>query len=346
VLASRDPSRIGDLLALTLAARLDDYSDFGSKTAPQWGIELRPINGLLVRGAYGKTFRAPSLNHLHASGFESDTFVLDPLFSDFVPVSVRSGSGSSDLRPETGTSKTLGIAYVHAADPNLRLALTHWRIQLAKSIQLLEAQLIVDNEALFADRVVRGPSQGGGPGSIVSIDAGYVNFGDLNVEGFDYQINFTQSTSFGNFSPSLTATQTYRYAAALMPGLAAVDGTSKAQNTNLWAPRWKGAVGFDWSHGAKSAALIGRYVGAYRDYERTAQIGDFWLLDASFQYAFGQSAAAKSLFARNLRLSIGGSNLLNRDPQYSNVASGFVGYDYAQADIRGRYLYTQVSASF
>ena len=41
-----------------LAARYDDYSDFGSSTNPKFGLNWSPTDWFKVRGSYGTSFRA------------------------------------------------------------------------------------------------------------------------------------------------------------------------------------------------------------------------------------------------------------------------------------------------
>src|SRR5690606_12363310 len=50
---------------MTLAGRYDDYSDVGGKFSPRVSLEFRPIDSLLLRGSWGKGFRAPSLSDLY-----------------------------------------------------------------------------------------------------------------------------------------------------------------------------------------------------------------------------------------------------------------------------------------
>jgi len=72
----------------------------------------------------------------------------------------------------------------------------------------------------------------------------------------------------------------------------------------------------------------------------------FWLYDLNFRYAIGQAFAAESQRLRGTYLELGGVNIFNNLPQYSNYYFGFIGYDAAQADIRGRFLYAQVGLKF
>jgi len=48
-----------DSLALTIAARHDDYSDFGGTTNPQFGLEWRPLHGFLYVERTGEPSKRP-----------------------------------------------------------------------------------------------------------------------------------------------------------------------------------------------------------------------------------------------------------------------------------------------
>ena len=48
-------------LILSLSGRYDHYSDFGSTTNPKVGLTWVPLDGLSLRGSYGRSFRAPGL---------------------------------------------------------------------------------------------------------------------------------------------------------------------------------------------------------------------------------------------------------------------------------------------
>ncbi len=65
-----------DRLELTLAARYEDYSDFGRAFNPKVGIAWAPIRGLNVRGTWGTSFKAPLLTQLNL-GSRSSTIYVD-----------------------------------------------------------------------------------------------------------------------------------------------------------------------------------------------------------------------------------------------------------------------------
>ena len=334
-------SRSGDRLAVTLAGRFDHDDEFGGKSTPQFGVEIRPLEPLLVRASYADAFRAPTLVDLYAARVTVQGAVMDPLRGNALESVTLTGGGNPTLKPETGTSRSVGILYSGQSHPEWRLSVTYWNIDETNGIQQLASQVIVNNASLFPGAVTRASCQSP-PCPITAVNASYLNFGNLNVTGFDYQLTYQQPTEYGTFTPSIAVTQTYRYEATLTPGSPVVNAVSAAQDTGNWAPRWKGTLALDWHLGNWSAYLAGHYVSRYLDYDSSRSIGNFWLADANFRYALGHAIARGSGYWKNLNMRFGAVNLFNRLPQFSSYDFNSVGYDPTQADIRGRFIYAQL----
>jgi len=342
VWASHSNEGSRDILAVTVAGRYDHYSDFGTKNTPQFGVELRPLKDLLLRATYSEAFKAPSLFDLHAPQVSFPGTVPDPLTGQDAQITVIQG-GNPNLRSQTGQSHTLGFVYSNSLIPDLRLSVTHWKVSENNAIQAVPLNTIVDNPGLFPGDVVRGPpGPNGQPGQIITVFDGEVNFGRIDVAGFDYSASYDWKSQYGVWSPTIAASETYRYSSNLTPGSPSVDGTSVAQDTGNWAPRWKGTVALNWHRGAVTAHLAGRYVGRYQDYDSSREIGNFWLCDANVRVEFGELLSPANTSRIGTYFEAGGINILDRLPQYSNFGFGFVGYDIAQADIRGRFVYARL----
>ena len=108
----------------------------------------------------------------------------------------------------------------------------------------------------------------------------------------------------------------------------------------------KGTATVGWTRGPYTVSVDGRYVGRYQDYDSTREIGNFWLIDGNVKFGLGQIFARDNRWLKGMDLAIGAVNLFNRLPQYSNYSGSFFGYDPAQADIRGRFLYAQLQGKF
>jgi iron complex outermembrane receptor protein len=331
-------------LVVTVAGRYDHYDDFGSKTTPQFGVEWRPAASLLLRGSYSRAFVAPSLYEINLPSTTLQTTVLDPALGNQAESVLATQGGNPNLRPETGHSRTFGIVYSSRLVPDLQLSVTRWGVEESNNIQFLDLATLVNNSALFPGAVVRATNCGAPVCPIVQLNDLYVNFGTIDVAGFDYRVNYKYQSHAGVFTPSLAVTQTDRYRVSLTPSAPAIDANSRAQDTGDWAPRWKGTVSLGWALGPFSAAIAGRYVGRYQDYDSTNEIGNFWLCDANIRWALGDSIGDGRRWLKGTYVTVGGVNVLNKLPQFSNYFNGLVGYDPTQADLRGRFLYLQIGA--
>jgi iron complex outermembrane recepter protein len=335
-----------NLLDLMAAGRFDHFDDFGGKWTGEAGGALRPIRGLTFRAHWSQAFKAPSLFELYKTPNTLVFPIVDPITGRTTGVTVTEG-GNHNLQPETGQSHSFGLVYAHAAVPGLEVSISNWNIHEDNSIQALNPQVIVDNEGDFPGAVVRAESCSGGPPCpIVSVNSTFTNFGSIHAAGIDYLLKYRFEAARIEWQPSLSVTQTYRYNVAFQPGQPATDRVSQANDDTNWAPRWKGTLAIQARKNEWSGAAAARYTGRYRDYDPLLDgtylnLGDLWFIDANLRYSL-QHVAAGLPWARGLAVEIGGVNLFNRQPQFSNRARGFYGFDYLQADMRGRFLYFQV----
>jgi iron complex outermembrane receptor protein len=331
-------------LVLTAAARYDYDELFGGETTPQFGLEWRPSASWLLRGTYGDAFKAPNLVALFRPTAETTTFVTDPRNGGELYATSESFGGNPDLKPETGRSQTLGIVYSSDIMRGLQISATHWDVHQEDAIQSIPAQTIVDNEDLFPGRVVRD-----GSGAISLVDSTSVNFGEIDVRGVDYQIRWEHEAGWWRLQPSLSATQTYHYTTALLPGLVKEDRVSRATQDYNFAPRWKASAALNWSAGPYDVNLSSRYVGAYRDYLPLTSgeyrtLGKFALFDINVRLDVTQMLSSSMPWGASSSVDVGAINALDKLPQFSNNI-GF-GFDGTQQDIRGRFVYARVSVKW
>ncbi len=291
LLANPSNPRAGDMLAVTAAARYDDYDDFGSHVTPQFALEWRPSESLLVRGAYAEAFKAPNFVYVYEPRTTTVQYccINDPQRGGAATPYDLTRGGNPDLNPETGRSHSVRLVWSPAAIEGLSASLTWWQIDQTDRVTGLQPEIIVANESLFPGHVRRDPVTN----VIQLIDTSWVNFGELQVAGLDLGVNHSFNTPFGTFAPRLSATRTYRYRAALTPGAPLTDRLSKG-NADAWAPDWKGVVGMSWERAAFSANVQGRYVSDYLDYQEIGpsrrELGNFWLSGCVGQSRAGRMA--------------------------------------------------------
>lgn len=106
-------------LELSLAGRVERYDDFGATANPKVGLLWAPADGVVVRGTYGRSFRAPDVRELQDPEAYSTTQLTQGTSR---VVTLVLGGGNPDLEPETATSWTFGLELSPAALPGLRLS--------------------------------------------------------------------------------------------------------------------------------------------------------------------------------------------------------------------------------
>jgi iron complex outermembrane receptor protein len=129
-------------LLLNVAARVEDYSDFGRTEDGKVAVRVEPVPGFALRGAVGTGFRAPSLGQSYFSSTATNFLVINGVNT---PVDVRTfpaGSpeaavlGATPLRPEESVNYSLGVAWEPARD--LSLTVDGYRIDIDDRIVFSE----------------------------------------------------------------------------------------------------------------------------------------------------------------------------------------------------------------
>lgn len=105
-------------LELSLAARYDDYSDFGSTTNPKIAVRWAPLESLAFRASWGTGFRAPSLAQVGLGPSEESQFFIDTFgCAAGVPGACQTldyniaFTGNPDLDAEESETFNVGVAW-------------------------------------------------------------------------------------------------------------------------------------------------------------------------------------------------------------------------------------------
>jgi len=217
-------------LDISLAARRSDYSSFGSTTNPKVSLHWQPIEDLLVRGSWGKGFRAPSISELYSGIAQGRPTADDPCSLDSVayasartaclaagvPTNFRklnaqtflSTGGNAALAPETSKNKTFGFVYSPSFIEGFDTSVDWYNIRIENAIGSNSAQTILNNCYLYGvsqycSLVTRDLSGAkfANPGEITNILGLNQNFiGGLEIEGFDFAMGYKLKTEdWGDF---------------------------------------------------------------------------------------------------------------------------------------------------
>lgn len=134
-------------LALSLSARVDDYSDFGRTTNPRFGLTWDVNDSLTVRASAGEAFRAPTLTQMNP-GVNSTLTQTTITNNGGIPIPVTDpannesrifsrGGRTPSLGPETAEMWSIGVDITPVAVEGLRVALTYYDVDYSDRIESL-----------------------------------------------------------------------------------------------------------------------------------------------------------------------------------------------------------------
>ncbi len=340
----------GETVALSLAGRYDHSNDFGGKATGQGGLEWRPLESLLFRAAYATSYKAPQLAQI-VGGITSpySEEIVDTLRASQSYTTTIQPGANPRLQPETGHSQVYGVVYDSAALPGFKISVNYFAIGIGNYIAQLDPQVLIQNPALFPGAITRAAPTAsdtaqGFPGVITQVQDLYYNYGDIHANGVDFDVNYRLTTAIGVLTPSIAVTDMVRYRSALTPASPSVSYLSQATLYGPgFAPRWKGTVAANLESGPLSTNVTGRYIGKYADYQdyvvNSNELGNTWYCDVNLHFDVGKALGITDRWYSKSYAELGAVNLFNNLPKYSY--NGY-GYDYAESDIRGRFIYLQL----
>lgn len=357
-------------VAADLAARLDRFSDSGRMTSGKLGLRWQLAPAWLLRASLGTSFRVPTLyeRYLPQQFGEGDESFDDPLLCPGgVPLPgltagqvcaqellVRTGGPAafgrplSSLRSETSRNADIGLLF----RPTTRLSagINFWRIELRDQIDELSGSTMAADPVRFASRFVRCSQldaatraaidaclNDGSFDPIAFVDSPLENLGNVRAEGIDLSLGLGSGpTAVGVFGFSAEGSYVTRHDSQETRGGAYSSHVARFA-TDAPIFRWQHVAQATWMQGPWTAALSQRYLSGYTDQDATRRVGAYSLLDASIAYTGW----------KNLSLSLGVKNLLDRPPPYSNqTETQQVNYDPRYTDPTGRAWWLRLVASF
>jgi iron complex outermembrane recepter protein len=324
-----------------LAARRDDYSDFGAKTSPKVGLKWTVSPQFLVRGTSSRGFRAPSLPEASPSRATFFFSAFDPVNQAFVSPAGTVQS-NPNLKPET--SKSNNIGFVFEPNKNLNMSFDFYKIRLNDTIQI-PLQATINADARGTPRPGTSVTRDAN-GNIIAVSDRYLNLDFQETSGFDFDVNY----SFNALGGKITLASNYGYVRTFKvpsePGGIAVDVVDQnSSDFTSSTPRFKGNLSGTYKAGDWTTSLTYRYV------HSTDQVA------AGTPFRAGATAPELrvgayydvDLFAayegvKNLRMTLSVRNALNKRPPFDPSYGS--GIDFTQYDARGRFYTVGATYTF
>jgi iron complex outermembrane receptor protein len=287
------------------------------------------------------------LYELYLPRISAQSRVTDPARGEVAAVTFTLG-GNRELEPVTARSLTAGVVFSPDSALNWNISADWWRIDLENRVVSVPPQLMLANEALFRDRIVRDqPSEAGRPGVLRSIDSSRINVGGIDTAGVDLAIRADFLTEFGRFTPELQATWFDRFKSTDVPGQAPVERVGLASELGSILD-WRAILSLRWRRGVWGAGLAARYTPSYDDAVagvRTGRtIAEQILLDVQASLDLGALYGSESRLG-GLRLWAGAVNVFDEAASFADVGD-LAGFDSSQGELKQRTYYMRLEKQF
>jgi iron complex outermembrane receptor protein len=181
-------------LDLELAARFDDYDDFGSTTNPKIAVRYAPIDMLALRASWGTGFRAPSLAQIGLGPSQESQFFIDQFACDGGLAIACNAldytivfSGNPNLQPEESETFNVGVAF--KPTEQMEFTIDYWDISQEDKIDeapfgFIYQQFCGDQNSTVCVRAA--PIGTNTLGPLQQINSGFVNIGEQAATGIDF----------------------------------------------------------------------------------------------------------------------------------------------------------------
>ncbi len=328
-------------LTLNAGARWDDYSDFGDGLRAQGALLWKPHRAFSVRISGSESFRPPSLYDLHLPRISAVGRVTDPARGQPVTINLIMG-GNTGLKPATAKSMTAGVLYSPETAMNWKVSADWWRIDMKNRHVSVPVQVMLANEAFFADRITRDEF-----GVLRAVDASRINVGGVQTSGVDLALKADFLTDAGRLTPGLQVTWFDTFQSTDVPGQAELERVNVASELGSIL-EWRAIASLKWKRGAFGAVLFARHTPSYDDaiagVRTHRNISAQTLFDLQGSLDIGTLTGEDSRLD-GLKLWLGAVNVLNEQPSYANVGD-VIGFDSSQAELKERVLYLRLENKF
>lgn len=353
-------------LRFSAAARYDHYSDFGNTFNPRFAASLSPVEWLTFRGTYGKSFVAPALPQLFAPQAitQSNTaFILPTGISNIIIVT----GGNSRLQPQKATTWSLGLDLKVPFAEGLKASVTYYNVRFTNKLgnppftskdtfytptyapfflanpTLQQAIDFIGSSTLPFTGLANCPTlaslyAAAGTCPAASRNPGYVvsarteNIAAENNQGIDFDVSYTQSTSFGSLDFGVAG----NYVLVRKTAANSVDFT----NALLLESRFRGTVSFGANiDNFRFTATLFHTAGFGLPVNATTQtrVDDYNTVDTFLSYTF-----KKDNYLKDTMISLQVTNLFGVRPPVNLTKPA--GYD--TGNILGRTFQLGLSKKF
>lgn len=353
-----------DRLDLSIAGRVEHYSDFGTTANPRLGLSWKPLPALTVRGTFGTSFRAPSFSDIrHGPGLNQiiPLPLPDPASATGATNVLALFGNRPDIGPEKARTWTAGFDFRPPKVPGLSISATWFDIAYRDRISNVASELfsflaqrgrfqslITDNPAaatiaaLYADPTFVNPYGIPASAVMVLIDARNANLSRTTERGLDFDIGYRGGREGRSYELGVSGTWLASLRQKLTATAESADVVSTIGNPVDLRLRARALA----THGRASIAAYLNYVDGYLNNGVTPAepVNSWTTVDLQLGYRLGQERGP----LRGVSVSLSVTNLFDRAPPYVNNRTAFsaAGFDPENASPLGRMVAFQLVKSW
>lgn len=341
---------VTDQLDISLAARYDKYDGFGSTTNPKISFSYKPLDALMLRGAFSTGFKVPSFNQLFNGVTETQYTGLDLADPAKCPGAVANDAiagcevirpteifgGKEDLKPEESEQKSFG--FVVAPFDNFNFSVDWWEIERTNTIRSAPRDVLIDNYDMFQANWIRDDQ-----GDVITIDRRYINSGGTLTRGIELDANLVGELADGTWKINLNGSYIDTFKTKGLETLPYSENLVGEYVRYYNLPiKWKHTLGFSYVKGDWSHSLTQLYRHGYNDelpvsVRNGSYIPSQWDPKVDSYVTYNYSMTYRGL--ENMNLTFGIKNLFDEDPPFTahqNDYAAGAAWETRVADPRGR----------
>jgi len=344
------------ILDLSVAGRIDKYSDAGTTENPKVGLRYAPLEGLFLNATYGTSFRAPNLDQLSTA---SNTILVqsipDPLSSTGNTRIISLFGNNPEMTPEKSISWTFGLSVDDLFLSGLTVSANYFRTVFKDRIVGINARSnILLLEDIYASVIKRNPTESqiaelcsqpifiGTSSSCVPeligaiVDYRTQNMSKNTVQGVDASVNYSTSLSTIDISIGSSATYIINHKVQFTPTSPNIEFVDTIDNPVDF--RARGSVTI--SQAGSAATVTVNYTDSFENNQSAfrRKVQSFTTVDVNLSVAFDRNLHIDA--EGPLKLNVSATNLFGTDPPFADTDLGFAP---SAADPLGRILSAELS---
>ena len=339
-----------------------DAGSFSQATG-KLGARFEVTKQFLLRSTFSTGFRAPSLLDLYGptqSGISS--IVNDPKRcgtagdgdNDCATQFNEYTGGRGNLKPERSATWTLGSVFEPVKGTSF--AVDYFHTKLKDEITFLGVDYLLSHEAIYANRISRGPADGiGTAGPIIGIDQRQENVTEALVAGIDFDFTTAMVNSTGKYGLAVGGTWQTKWDTVNPDGSKDSSIGKTAATASGFVPRMKISTELSYAlpSNVLAASVIYNWQSHATDICGSVDQDKLGNCKATITAPRVRSYGTADLQAvwnptKSFTGTVGVKNVSNSKPPYVNGnGSAFqAGYDPTYVDPHGRFWYASTTVRF